>query len=309
MVPMRSIFFFLKQILFFLQQHAVKIAVVVGTILLSIGLLARLLFPELFAPRYEVEFSGERTSEKTSAAIAQADWIVPQDQFGPYLAESFALPESTPEKTTYYNSDTQQSLNFSPDGSIAEYSNTANQPGTAPITLQTGEQLARTFLQGLGYPTELSLMQVKYFAADDLHFEESSPEEADIYSFEFVPEVESLPVTALESQTNVLSVFVSGNGVFKATLRPLFLDASVGESQNLKSVDEALDDLSLGNFTSPQITPGALRQGTFQLQEQILMYAFGQRKDTLEPVYRFTGTYRNPQGQTLPVEVYVNAIE
>jgi len=306
---MRNVFFLLKRILYYIQQNAVKIVVVGGITLATLSLLARFLFPELFVPRYDIEFTGERTAEKTSAPTAQTEWTVPPNQFGEYLVESLDLPDSTPQKTTFYEPATQRSLTFDPDRSLAQYTDPVNPPGTAPRSLEGAEQQARQFLQQLGYPDGLRLLQVKYYETHGVHYEQASLGEADIYSFEFAPEVADLPVTSTDGNTNVLSIMVSGNGVFKATLRPLFLKASVGESQNLKTVDEALEDLSLGNFTSPQVTPGSLRQGTFKLQEQILMYAFGQGKETLEPVYRFTGTFTPAQGPTVSVEVYVNAIE
>lgn len=292
-------------------MHFVKILLVSAFLFATLGVIARLLFPEWFIPRYEIEFSGssERPQENVSPYAVQNS--VAPNALAQYLSEEFSLPQQAGGGYTYFDPITQASVTNTSDNSGAQFSDPTAAPteGDTLIPQDTAEQAARQFLEGLGYPTELSVTAVSLHKSEGVHLEEASAADASVYKFTFVPSLNALSVTTPSGTSSEIDVFVSQKGVFKAFLPPLIFTATRLQEQSVLSVEAALNNLSLGQFSSPDVQEDSQKLGKFSLTSRELVYRFNADLQQIVPMYRFSGTYTNAANQTREVEVYVNAIE
>jgi len=308
---MKKLFYLLKRLAFFLRIHFVAIILGSAAIFAVLGVGARLLFPEWFIPRYDVEFSGDpsRPREKINPYTVQ-NGVAP-DALAKYLSQELTLSETTQGGDTYFDPLTETSVSRAPDNSGTQYTDPTAAPdeGESLLPLDTAEQAARQFLLGLGYPKELKLVQVGYQRIDGMHIEEATEETATAYKLSFVPSLSELPVSSSTGTNHEIDVSVSAKGVFKAFLPPLVFSATQLQEQTVLSVEAALNQLSLGAFTSSQVTPDAQKTGSFSLTTRELVYRLENGSQQIVPMYKFTGTYTNALGKSQDVEVYVKAIE
>lgn len=308
---MRKLFDLLKRLIYFVRTHFVQIILVAAGGFVVLGVGARLLFPEWFIPRYEVEFEGDPSRPRDSATPYTLSETVPADTLGSYLSEEFSLGQQTPGGYTFYDETTQTSITRSSDNSGVQYTDPTAAPsaGVALPSQSTAERAARQFLEELGYPSELRLIEVGFQLTGGNHIEETTQDEATAYQFTFVPELQELAVIGSTGTSPEIEVSVSGNGVFKAFLPPLLFTATQLQAQTVVSVETALNKLALGEFSSAQVTPDTQKTGTFSLENRELVYRLQPETQRISPMYKFIGTYTNSLGKSQDVEVYVNAIE
>lgn len=306
---MKTLFLLLKKSMWFVRTHLLALVISIALFFSISGVLVRLLFPEWFVPKYGVQFTGETTLSTTEAPTVRAQREVEPDNFGAYLQEKFSLPLSIANNTSFYDPDTQISITLNPSRDVAVYTNPQLDLTQRPVSKEAGEQIARNFLSELGYGTNLQLEKIEYLHSDGLHYDYSSEEESSVYSYFFSLIQNGLPLNASTDEINFLQVLVVRDGVSSARLRPLYFSLNNQENHDIKSIQQALQEVALGEFTSDSLQQTPERQGNFLLTEKELIYLLNSETQVMEPTYRFTGTFTNERGQTLPVEVFVKAIE
>jgi len=191
-------------------------------------------------------------------------------------------------------------------------------PSTKNIPLAEAIVVATTFNSSFIQNNQLQAYSpgASFYEADEIHFTETSADQANLVSVPFTHTIDGLPLFFENQNTFPIIYYVSGDGeVTKATINPFLFQ--VGEATTTTpslSVETALANINQNQgaiISSTQSEFGELRLeeivgGT--LSEVKLEYRVDQKLGLAYPFYRFKGTVTNSNTTELAVEIITPAV-